>query len=194
MMHRPSNLIKPVTFGFLILVVVIVITGVLSARGACAHDPRFVCSPRDETHAVTVPDPGKSWAFYGGLQGTQVDTFKFHVSATLDVPVSLLVDTRDRSNPALPVATISNDLGRPVAQIDFAGASEFYEPFSHLSYLQTKERTLKLQPGSYSVYIRVRAAAVRQRYTFAMGAAERFSIFEIPYVGGAILRIRSQDY
>lgn len=167
--------------------------GFLSAQTACAHDPRFVCSPRED-NPVVVPDPVKSWAYYGHLKESQHDAFTFTVAAPLHVPWNLLVDRRDAQNDARPYAVLSNLSGKPIAQLDFAAAAPFYEPFSRLHYLQTKTVDLQLAPGTYTIVVSMRGSGRRQRYVMAVGEAERFTPAEIPYVLGAIYRIRALNY
>lgn len=70
----------------------------------------------------------------------------------------------------------------------------FYEPFSRENYETTKPAQLDLPAGTYRVVIGMSGQNVPQRYTFAIGDAERFSPIEIPYLLGAIARIRAQKY
>lgn len=164
-----------------------------AAQRACAHDPRFVCSPRGAGHVVQIPDASKSWAYYGGLASTQSDTFGFALKRQTAIPWSLLIDKRDAGNPGRPAAALFDAAGRVIALLNFSHASIFYEPFSRETYLQTRVRHLDLPPGSYSVVVTMSGIA-RQRYVMAIGDAERFSPLEIPYVAGAIARIRSRRY
>jgi hypothetical protein len=170
-----------------------VLFGYLSAQSACAHDPRFVCSPREAAHPVLVPDAAKSWAYYGGLRRGQRDTFVFTVERPLDVPWQLLVDRRDAANTARPQAVLS-DVHGTVATLSLTGNRDFYEPFSRLSYIETPDFTLHLKPGSYVIDVSMDRGDDRQRYVMAIGSAERFGFGEIPYVLGAIGRIRARRY
>ena len=166
--------------------------GFFSAQSACAHDPRFTCSPRENAHPVNVPDATKSWAYYGRLKPGTSDRYEFELKAPSSVPVNLLVDERDSANASRPSLSVERD-GTGIARIDFSRSARFYEPFSRESYVQTPERTLDLTPGRYVAVISMSGDAP-QRYTFAIGAAERFSVWEIPYVFGAIHRIRTLNY
>jgi len=169
--------------------------GYSAAQRACAHDPRFVCSPRSATHAVRIPDASKSWAYYGGLTPDQSDEYTFGLSRATVVSWSLLVDARDAATPARPAAALFDAQGSVIAGVNFAGGgSAFYEPFSRESYLQSAIRHLNLWPGNYSIVVSMSGAAARQRYVMAIGDAERFSPLEIPYVAGAIARIRARRY
>lgn len=167
--------------------------GCFSAQVACAHDPRFVCSPRAAEHAVAIPDAGKSWAYYGGLAPGQSDAFVLRVDRSIAVPWNLLVDVRDAGNPARPVGTLYGAAGHAIASVAFSGNRSFFEPFSRESYLESPSVTLRLTPGSYSLFVRM-SSGPRQRYVMAIGEAERFSPLEIPYVVGAIARIRALRY
>ena len=167
--------------------------GFFGAQTACAHDPRFICSPRDG-RAVEIPDPGKSWAYYGHLKAEQQDAFTFTVAAPLHVPWSLLIDARDSSDPARPYAIISDRSGREIAHLDFTHVAPFYEPFSRERYLQTNTLDLYLTPGTYTIAVSMRDGDRRQRYVMAIGDAERFTPAEIPYVLGAIYRIRARNF
>lgn len=170
------------------------LVGSATAQVACAHDPRFICSPRSAEHPVRIPDVGKSWAYYGGIGRGQSDTFAFTVDRTTQAPWNLLVDVRDANNAARPSATLYNAAGSAIARVGFAdGATTFYEPFSRESYLESRTVNLSLSPGRYSVVVTMPAAAP-QRYVMAIGEAERFSPLEIPYVIGAIARIRALRY
>ncbi|HYL28244.1 MAG TPA: hypothetical protein VEW74_10460 [Candidatus Nitrosotalea sp.] len=165
-----------------------------AAQRACAHDPRFVCSPRTAAQPVRIPDASKSWAYYGGLAANQSDEFTFTLTRSAAVPWTLLLDTRDVKNPARPAAALFDSQGRVIAGLDFAGGwSRFYEPFSRESYLQSGIDQLNLSPGTYRIVVTMSGTA-RQRYVMAIGEAERFSPLEIPYVAGAVARIRAQRY
>ena len=167
--------------------------GCFSAQVACAHDPRFVCSPRTGEHPVAIPDASKSWAYYGGLARNQSDAFALRIDRPVKVPWSLLIDRRDAGNPARPVGTLYDAAGNVVASVTFSARQSFYEPFSRESYVESSVVSLRLAPGRYSIVVRT-TGGQRQRYVMAIGEAERFSPFEIPYVVGAIARIRALRY
>lgn len=169
------------------------VAGYSAAQVACAHDPRFTCSPRSVEHAVVITDAGKSWAFYGGLAADQSDTFSVAVDRTTTVPWNLLVDVRDASNPARPEATLYDVAGRAATRLTLSGTRTFYEPFSRESYVESQNLELHLLPGYYRIVVSIPGAR-RQRYVMAIGEAERFSPLEIPYVLGAIARIRALRY
>jgi len=173
---------------------VFAVAGYFSAGSACAHDPRFACSPRSAEHAIEVPDPQKSWAFYGHLEGEQEDVYAIEVRRALSVSWSLLVDRRDSGNPARPAIVVRDAAGRERAHLDFNRATNFYKSFSREWYVTTTAATLALAPGSYTAQVRMRNGRASQRYTFAVGDDERFSVAEIPYVFGAIGRIRALHY
>ena len=170
------------------------VAGYFSALPACAHDPRFVCSPRDAAHPVVVPDPQKSWAYYGGLQPGQRDVFTFTIARPLRVPWNLLIDGRDAGNPARPEATLADSSGNALARLDLRDSKPFYEPFSRLTYLESPDRSLDLPPGTYRIDVTMTGGTGRQRYVMAIGEDERFGVGEIPYVLGAIGRIRALRY
>ena len=169
------------------------IAGFLSAGTACAHDPRFACSPRGANHPIAVANPRKSWAFYGHLAPGQEDRYEIELTQPAEVSWSLLVDERDARNPGRPEATLSAS-GRVLAHLDLTHAATFYEPFSRETYLSTAQTKVALPAGSSTAVIRMRAGTGAQRYTFAIGDAEQFSPLEIPYVFGAIERIRALHY
>lgn len=180
--------------GFVALVIAVwAAAGIFSAQSACAHDPRFVCSPRTPQHPVVVSDPAKSWAFYGGLDAGGTDTFSFTLERELVVPFNLLVDRRDSENSARPVLRILRN-GKQIAAVDFSRSEAFYEPFSRENYVQTPQHKMTLPPGAYVARVAMPGATSRQRYVFALGEAERFSVFEVPYVLGAIHRVRALSY
>lgn len=166
--------------------------GYFSAQSACAHDPRFACSPRTAQNPVHIPDASKSWAFYGTLRRGETDRYEFDLPMRTTVPVNLLVDVRDSNNPARPALTIERD-GESIKSIDFSRAGKFYEPFSRENYVDTPSQDLVLDPGHYTATVSMNGEAP-QRYTLAIGEAERFTVFEIPYVAGAIHRIRALQY
>ncbi|MEO9264627.1 MAG: hypothetical protein ABI282_11080 [Candidatus Baltobacteraceae bacterium] len=120
------------------------------------------------------------------------DYYQFDLPAQLTVPVNLLVDERDATNAARPALSITRD-GTTVARINFRHAEKFYEPFSREAYIAAPERKLLLPAGHYVLTVTMGGVAA-QRYTLAIGEAERFSVFEIPYVLGAIHRIRNLQY
>ncbi|MDQ2663795.1 MAG: hypothetical protein M3Y18_07170 [Candidatus Eremiobacteraeota bacterium] len=161
----------------------------LSAQSACAHDPRFPCSPRGANNPVLIPDAGKSWAYYGTLPPGGTDRYEFDLATASIVPVNLLVDLRDAGNRARPELSIQRG-GVRVAHIDFSRSRIFYEPFSRETYVATPVRDLKLGAGHYIATVTM-WGSMPQRYTVALGGAEKFSVFEIPYVLGAIHRIRA---
>ncbi len=84
--------------------------------------------------------------------------------------------------------------GQIVARVTFTHAVTFYEPLSRETYLTTPDAMIALSPGTYRLTVTMPGARIPQRYTLALGNEERFSIGEIPYVIGAIARIRAQRY
>lgn len=186
-------MLRKVTLGALSVVVLIAVVSMSSAQVACAHDPRFACSPR-ATNPIIIPDPSKSWAYYGHLDPGQTDVYRFTVPSLLAVPWNVLLDQRDAATAGRPAATITDGAGRVVATANLDHAKTFFEPFSRESYLISPDQTLHLRPGKYDVRVFMPGATGRQRYTLALGEAERFSPLEIPYVAGALLRIRMLHY
>jgi hypothetical protein len=178
---------------FVVALAIWLLIGYGQAQRACAHDPRFTCSPRNATNAVEIADAGKSWAYYGGLASGQTDHFHFILNRPTAVPWSLLVDARDAGNAARPSAMLYGARGDSIAQLKRCGSSTFYEPFSRESYLQSCIEHLDLKPGNYNIVVSM-SGSTRQRYVMAIGEAERFSPFELPYVVGAIARIRALRY
>lgn len=174
--------------------VVLFLVGFLGAQRACAHDPRFACSARDASNPIGIGDAAKSWAFYGHLREGETDVYVVSVDRQERVPWSLLIDERDAANPARPFATVTRFNGNHVAQLDFSRSASFYEPFSREQYATTPESELALLPGRYRIEVGMRGGKTTQRYAMAIGAQERFGLLEIPYVFGAIHRIRSQNY
>lgn len=171
-----------------------ILAGVLSAGRACAHDPRFACSPRPASSPIAIPDASKSWAYYGDLRPGQRDYYEFASTGAMRVPLGLLVDQRDASNPARPELTLYDAAGRSVAHLDLGNAVKFYEPFSRVTYLSTPDRTLALPPGRFQIVVTMSGPDRPQRYAMAVGAAERFSIWEIPYVAAAAYRIHNRQF
>lgn len=164
-----------------------------SAGTACAHDPRFACSPRDGNAVIRIIDPEKSWAFYGHLKAGESDHYSLTTAKYLDVPWSVLVDKRDAAKPARPVAKVLDSGGQVVAVTKKLDQS-FYEPFSHETYITSPNVDLKLPAGTYQLVVSMRGGSESQRYTLAIGRNERFGILDIPYALGAIVRIRSHRY
>lgn len=172
----------------------IFVVGFLSARDACAHDPRFACSPRGAERPIVIDDPQKSWAFYGHLRPNEEDHYRITVRKPLRVPWSLLVDERDAGNTARPEALVQDGSGRKLAQLNLVQPVHFYEPFSRERYLSSNNSVLDLPPGAYVAIVRMRGGDSLQRYTFAIGESEQFSLTEIPYVFGAVARMRTLHY
>jgi len=168
--------------------------GWLSAQTACAHDPRFSCSPRDAQHAVVIPDPQKSWAYYGRLARGQRDVYRVVLRDRLTVPLSASIEKADAVNPGRPRVVVLDSSARAVATVPFDRVQAFYEPFSRISYLTTPNRDLRLSPGTYSITVTMDRATVPQRYVLAVGSLERFTVGEIPYVIGGVHRIRARGY
>ena len=175
-------------------IALVIVVGTLSAERACAHDPRFVCSPRSGSDAVVVPDAVKSWAFYGRLNAVQSDHFTISTARAIRIPVSLLVDERDAADPARPTLFVYDGHGLKVSSIDMNRTESFYEPFSRVHYLSSQERSLQLSAGTYDFVVRMRGSRSPQRYTLALGSEERFGIAELPFVLGAVVRIHNRDY
>lgn len=182
-----------IAIAFAVLVVTFVV-GVFSAGTACAHDPRFACSPRGAEHPITVPDPTKSWAYYGDLAPGETDRYVFTVIKPAEIPASLLLDARDAANPARPVAVLADRAGHVVKQLDLRAPVQFDERFSRVHYLSSPTANLHLAPGDYTVDVTMRGGSEPQRYTLAIGADERFSLTEIPFVLGAIYRIHNRKF
>jgi len=172
--------------------------GMFDAQRACAHDPRFACSPRDAAHPVHIGDPQKSWAFYGRLAPTQQDTYTFDVRRPLRVPWNLLIERSDAGKPSRPTAQIFNASGKEVAERTItADATPFYEPFSGIHYLSSVNTRIALPRGAYRIVVSMSGkppTREAQRYVLAIGEDERFTIGEIPYVLGAVLRVRMRGY
>lgn len=170
------------------------VVGAFSAKTACAHDPRFACSPREAADSIVVSDPAKSWAFYGRLAEGQEDHYSIRAGAKVRVPISILLDVRDAANPARPVASVYDGAGNIVERITLSNPASFYEPFSRVHYLSSRERKITLGHGFATVVIAMRGGAAPQRYAFAIGRDERFSLLELPYLAGALYRIHTQKF
>ena len=176
-------------------VAVMFIAGMLSAGTACAHDPRFACSPRGSDHPVVIPDPTKSWAYYGDLAPGEADRYVFTVVTAAKIPASILVDVRDaQANSARPVAAVTDGRGRSVATLDLHAPIQFDEPFSRVRYVGSPTTTLSLVPGNYAIEVTMRGGTKPQRYALAVGSEERFGLGEIPYVLGAMYRIHNRKF
>lgn len=178
----------------MVALVLVITAGAFSAQTACAHDPRFACSPRDAAHPVVVSDPAKSWAFYGRLAHGQEDHYSIQARAKTRVPISILLDVRDGGSPARPVASVYDRTGRMLELITFSKPTSFYEPFSRVHYLSSGERDITLAQGRSTIVIGMRGGSQPQRYAFAIGRDERFSLLDLPYVGGALYRIHSRKF
>ena len=168
--------------------------GALSAGRACAHDPRFACSPRDAKHPISVSDPEKSWAYYGRLSAGTEDRYEVVTARAVTVPVQLLIDQRDAGNPLRPIAVIADPAAREISRIDLAQNRWFFEPFSRVTYLSSVKRTVSLPAGISSITVTMHGAGAPQRYTLAIGTVERFSVWELPYIVGAAFRIHARQF
>ncbi len=194
MNHRTRKFLLRL-FGIAVIVLAALFAGgFFSAQRACAHDPRFACSPRSAANPVQIADPQKSWAFYGHLRNGQADAYRISVTRPVSVSWSLLVDERDAGNSARPAATLTDASGRVITALKFDSPRVFYEPFSRESYLTTATVTIPFRPGIFQIRVEMHGGTQPQRYTMAIGSDERFSITEIPYVLGAITRIRARKY
>ena len=185
---------KRIVVVLLVLLVVVVAAGALSAGRACAHDPRFACSPRGASDPIAISDPDKSWAFYGRLAANQEDRYAITTRNAVRVPVSILVDERDAANPGRPEVSVLDARGKVTSTIGMARTNSFYEPFSRVRYLSSPERMVAFEPGTTAVVVRMRGADAPQRYVLAVGSEERFSVLEIPYLLGAIYRIHERRF
>jgi hypothetical protein len=170
------------------------VVGFASAQTACAHDPRFACDARAGSAPVAISDPSKSWAYYGHLSGAQTQVYEFTLVHSARITWSLLLDERDARNPARPAAVLSSPNGRVVSSLYLSRPQTFYEPFSGQTYLTTSSQTLSLPAGEYRIDVAMRGGRAPQRYTMAIGEQERFALWDLPYVLGAIHRIRAQQY
>jgi hypothetical protein len=168
--------------------------GFFGAQRACAHDPRFACSPRDSQHAILISDPAKSWAYYGRLSDGQRDVYGIFVKNAMVVPVSVLIEKSDVGNGARPVLTISDMHDRVLATRDLRAPSSFFEPFSRVEYLTSDQRNVSLAPGLYQAFVTMRGGSAPQRYVMAIGSEEWFGFDEIPYVLGAMRRVNAVGY
>jgi hypothetical protein len=172
------------------------VVGFTSAQTACAHDPRFACSPRGRFDPIRIHDPEKSWAFYGRLGNDERDHYLLIAREPLHVPWQLLIERRDAGDPLRPSAVVRDEHGRQIASLSLSGsdATTFYEPFSRITYLSTIPHVLRVPPGRYEITISMRGAGPPQRYVMAIGEQERFGLGEIPYVIGAIHRIDTRGW
>ena len=141
-----------------------------------------------------IPDPQKSWAYYGRLAAGQRDVYHFVVRDSLTVPLNVSIEKADVANPGRPRVVVRDSSARVVATVPFDRAQPFYEPFSRVSYLTTPDRQLHLSSGTYSIAVTMDRATLPQRYVLAVGTSERFTLGEIPYVLGAVHRIRARGY
>lgn len=189
-----GRFVKRALLAIAIALFVLVTADAFLAGRACAHDPRFVCSPRSRNDPVVVSDPKKSWAFYGDLGAGDTDHYLIQTPQTIAVPVQVLVDQRDAVNPARPVVTVAAASGRAIATIDLKRAQPFYEPFSRVTYLQSADRVLTLRAGTSTITVAMRGGDAPQRYALAVGSDERFSVFEMPYLIGAVYRIHTRRF
>ena len=187
-------MIKRVALLLALCAFAIVAMGIMSAQTACAHDPRFACSPRDASNPVRIPDATKSWAYYGKLKAGTADYYTFEMPVAARVPISILLDVRDAGNPARPVVDLYDRANRRVTELDLHRPIAFYEPFSRVNYFSSQERSVPLKPGAYIVKVRMQQGNEPQRYSLAIGTEERFSVLEIPYVFGAVLRIHNRAF
>lgn len=191
---RLLKTIGRVIVAVVVLLVLVIAFGAISAGTACAHDPRFACSPCDAAHPILASDPAKSWAFYGRLEQGQADHYSIHSRTNMRVPVSILLDVRDAGNPARPIASVYDGSGAIVDRIALSKATTFYEPFSRVSYITSGEREITLARGRSTVVIAMRGGTDPQRYVFTIGREERFGLLELPYVAGAIYRIHMRKF
>jgi len=185
---------KRIALAASLVLVGIVLAGALSAGRACAHDPRFACSPRPASNPIVVEDPAKSWAFYGDLAAGQEDRYTVIAHGALRVPVQVLLDARDAANPARPIALVTGSANRLIARLDLSKSTAFYEPFSRVSYLASPGRTIALEAGTSTVVVSMRGGSAPQRYVFAIGSEERFGVAEMPYLLGAVYRIHQRKF
>lgn len=179
---------------FAIASIAVVCAGALSAGRACAHDPRFACSPRDANHPIVVADPQKSWAFYGRLGAGERDRYAIETPHAVAVPVQLLVDERDAANPARPVAAVSDASGRALGTIELTQTQSFFEPFSRVTYIESPDRLVRFPAGRSTIDVTMLGGTQSQRYALAIGSDERFSPWEMPYLLGAIYRIHGRKF
>jgi hypothetical protein len=186
--------IRRVVAAIAVALTLIVGAGVFSAQTACAHDPRFACSPRTASHPIAVSDPAKSWAFYGRLAQGQEDHYFIQARGMTRVPISILLDVRDTGNAARPVASVYDGAGKIIERIALSNPTSFYEPFSRVQYLSSGERDITLEQGRSTVVITMHGGSEPQRYAFAIGRDERFSVLDLPYVAGAIYRIHTRKF
>jgi len=110
------------------------------------------------------------------------------------VPWNLLIEKKDVANSARPVAILTNDSGTVVARATLARTQSFFEPFSRIDYLSSPPVNLHLAPGRYRIEVVMNGPGSMQRYVMAIGEQERFGLWEIPYVLGAIHRIRTRGW
>jgi len=73
-------------------------------------------------------------------------------------------------------------------------SESFYEPFSRVRYLSSVERSVQLNAGTYDFVVGMYGAPSAQRYTLALGSEERFTVAELPFVLGAVVRIHNRGY
>ena len=186
-------------FGLLVIMVAVgiwFVAGWSDAGRACAHDPRFACSPRPATNPITISDPQKSWAFYGRLTPGQTDTYTVAAGTGVTVPWQLLIERSDEGNAARPHAIVRNQQGQMIASLDLRSdaTQTFFEPFSGTKYLATLAKSLTLPPGTSTITVSMLQGSAPQRYVMALGQDERFGLGEIPYVLGAIHRVKTRGY
>lgn len=180
----------------------------LASGAASAHKP--IIKERDTrgySDAVGIPDPTVSWAVYGFIEAPgNVDYYYFDLKEGMNVYTELLVPANPvyedfrpsyviigpgvSGSDAVPFEVHS---GTGVLVVDSpAGAREiFHEPFTGISYYRgIRKHTPLTVPGRY--YLAVFDSRHNQGdYVLAVGEKESFSVFDLPGIITAVIRIRA---
>jgi hypothetical protein len=176
---------------------------------AYAHNPIFEETDTSSySNALLIPDPDISYAHYGFLDSTyDIDYYYFDLKGKLNVSSQLNVPKNVKYEDFYPTYVIIGPgidyrpEGLPFELPDGYGAlafdtgtmgsrDEFYEPFSGITYYRSpKNYTTFETPGRYYIVVYDKEQK-KGDYVIAVGDKESFSIWDIPRVIIAVIKLR----
>jgi hypothetical protein len=174
---------------------------------ATAHNPIFAGENHDYSNAVLIPDPNVSYALYGYLDTPRdVHYYYFDVKGPIRLMTQLNVPKADayaafrpsyaiigpgiHTNDNLPFTLPKNNGSLLVNASMQYPRSEFYEPFSGITYnLSAKKYTNITVPGRY--YIAVFDDTYKKGdNVLTVGEIESFSLWDMPATLWRVIELR----
>ena len=157
-----------------------------------AHKPVFKQPGTDLDSALHIDDPTISWAFYGTLDQSSAEWFRFNGRRGLPIFIQLLVpQSIDLSQvslrailigPGLPESPLTRTMVMPAGfgaipvELNGSNAGTFREKFTQVRYQASPPLRMKLPAdGAYGILV----SGANAPYVLAVGSRESFEALDV---------------